>query len=427
MASYQKIVLPNSLRVLSVHLPESQTATVLVLVRTGSRFEIKQKNGISHFLEHMLFKGTTKRPSKKEIAELMDSVGASFNAFTSKEYTGYYVKVATQHINLALDVVSDIFINSTIDPKEVEKERRVILEELKMREDLPMVKLAEALDEALYGDQPIGWRVGGTKESVSNITRNDIVDYYKLHYVAPSTTVCFVGPFDHKESLEKVRSYFDGVRSEASAPDASPTITHQKEPTLLSKIKSTDQTHCAIGFRAFGVQHQDRFALELLSIILGGGMSSRLFQRVREEEGLAYHVHSECDFGSDAGSMTIKAGVAHDKVGYAIEAIINELRAVKEGGIIQEELKKGKDQIKGQMALSLESSSDWASFYGEQEVVQNKVFTPQEILQRIDKVTLEDVTRVARDIISNDRINVALVGPVGKRLEKGFLKLLKID
>lgn len=427
MASYQKIVLPNSLRVLSVQLPESQTATVLVFVRTGSKYETKKLSGISHFLEHMLFKGTAKRPNKKEIAELMDSVGASFNAFTSKDHTGYYVKVATQHFNLALDVVSDIFINSTIDAKETEKERRVILEELKMREDLPMVKVAEALDEVLYGDQPAGWRVGGTKDTVSAITRNDITDYYQLHYVAPSTVVCIAGPFDHKESLEKVKTYFEGVRVGALAPSAARTVEKQSSPSLLSKPKATDQTHCAIGFRAFGAEHPDRFVLELLSLILGGGMSSRLFQKVREEEGLAYYVHCDSQFDEDVGVMTIKAGVAHDKVGYTLEAIVNELKLVRRGEVTSEELKRGKDHIKGQMALSLESSSDWASFYGEQEVVHNKVLTPQEMLSRIDKVMLEDIARVANAVVKNDRANMALVGPVGKRLEKGFLKLLKID
>ena len=427
MASYQKLTLPNNLRVLTVQLPEAQTATVVVLVRTGSKFESKRINGVSHFLEHMLFKGTKKWPSKREFASLLDNVGASYNAFTSKEYTEYYIKVATRHIDLALDVVSEIYLNSLLDIREVEKERRVILEELKMREDLPMTRVLETFEELLYGDQPAGWMVGGTKETVNNIRREDIFKYYQLHYVAPSTVVCLAGPFGHKESLEKVNKYFAETKDRA-LPDNSPkTVESQKKPGLLVKNKSTDQTHLNLGFRAFSLGHPDRFTLELLSLILGGGMSSRLFQKVREEEGLTYYIHSENNLETDSGYMVVRAGVAHDKVGFAIESILGEINDVKNNGVDAKELQKVKDQIKGQTALSLESSSDWASFYGEQEILRNKVLTPQEILSQVDKVKLEDIQRVAREVFTSERLNLALVGPIGKRMQRGFTKLLKVD
>ncbi|RJQ14545.1 insulinase family protein [Candidatus Parcubacteria bacterium] len=427
MASYQKLTLPNNLRSVTVQLPESQTSTVLVLVRAGSNYETKKQNGVSHFLEHMLFKGTQKRPSKKVIAELLDSVGASFNAFTSKEYTGYYVKVASGKIDLALDVVSDIYINSLLDAREVEKERRVILEELKMREDLPMIKTHEAFEELLYGSQPAGLPIGGTKESVSSITQQEIAKYYHLHYVAPATTVCLVAPQDHKDSLEKIKNYFAQIRDQGLAPGAPKTIDDQKKPQLLVKTKSTDQTHLALGFKAFPIEHPDRFCLELISLILGGGMSSRLFQKVREEEGLAYYVQSDMNLDTDCGYFAVKAGVANEKVGYAVESIINEISDLKKGNIEEKELQKVKDQFKGQTALSLESSSDWASFYGGQEILVNKVLTPQEMFNHINKVSPADIARVAKSVFVEEKLNLAIVGPVGKRQEKGFMKLLAID
>jgi len=427
MASYQKLTLANNLRVVTVQLPDSQTVTVLVLVRTGSKNETKKLNGISHFLEHMLFKGTTKRPSKKEIAEILDNIGASYNAFTSREHTGYYIKAATKYLDLALDVVSDIYLNSTLDPKEIEKERKVILEELKMREDLPMVRVQEALEELLYGDQPAGWLVVGTKETISNIRQENIVDYYHHHYVAPVTVVCLVGPQEHKESLEKIKSYFSEMRNQESPPSPPPTVEKQQKPALLVRMRTTDQTHLNLGFRTFPFEHPDRYTLELLALILGGGMSSRLFQKIREEEGLAYYIHAENNFETDCGYLAIRAGVAHDKVGYALDAILSEVAAVKKGQIEAAELQKVKDQMRGQMALSLESSSDWASFYGEQEILRKKILTPQEILANFDKVTLEDIIRVSQEVFKNERLNVALVGPIGKRLQRGFVKLLKVD
>lgn len=408
-------------------MPEAQTATVVVLVRTGSKFETKKVNGISHFLEHMLFKGTKKWPSKMEFASLLDNVGASYNAFTSKEYTEYYIKVATQHVNLALDVVSEIYLNALLDAREVEKERRVILEELKMREDLPMSSVLESFEELLYGDQPAGWLVGGTKETVNNIKSEDILKYYQIHYVAPATVVCLAGPFEHKEALDKVKKYFTETRDKPLADNFSKTIEAQKKPGLLVKNKPTDQTHLNLGFRAFSLEHPDRFTLELLSLVLGGGMSSRLFQRVREEEGLTYYIHSENNFETDSGYMVVRAGVAHDKVGYAIESILSEINIIKTDGINAQELQKVKDQIKGQTALALESSSDWASFYGEQEILRNKVLTPQELLNQFNKVKMEDIQRVAREVFTNERLNLALVGPIGKRIQRGFTKLLKVD
>lgn len=427
MASYQKITLPNKLRALTVQLPESQTATIFVLVRTGSKHETKKINGVSHFLEHMLFKGTKKRPSKKEIAVMLDNVGASYNAFTLKEFTGYYIKVAMQHLNLALDVVSDIYINSILDAREVEKERRVILEELKMREDLPMVKALEAFEELLYGNQPAGWSIGGTKETVSNISQKNIFDYYQLHYVAPATVVCLVSPYEHKDSLEKIKHYFTDTSDKALAPDAPKTAESQKEPQLLVRMKTTDQTHMNLGFRAFSFEHPDRFALELLNLVLGGGMSSRLFQRVREDEGLAYYIHSDNNLAIDSGYLVVRVGTAHDKVGLALESILSEITSIKRDGVSSQELQKVKDQIKGQTSLSLESSSDWASFYGEQEILRNKILTPQEIFNQVDKVKPEDIQRVAKEVFSNARLNLALVGPIGKRLQRGFMKLLKVE
>jgi len=283
------------------------------------------------------------------------------------------------------------------------------------------------LEELLYGDQPAGWLVGGTKETVSNIKRENIANYYHHHYVAPITVVCLVGPQEHKESLEKIKNYFSETRNQESPGGPSPTVEKQQKPALSVRMRATDQTHLNLGFRAFPLEHPDRYTLELLALILGGGMSSRLFQKIREEEGLAYYIHAENNFETDCGYLAIRAGVAHDKVGYALDAILSEVAAVKKGQIEPAELQKVKDQVRGQMALSLESSSDWASFYGEQEILRKKILTPQEILANFDKVRLEDIIRVGQEIFKNERLNAAFVGPVGKRLQRGFMKLLKVD
>lgn len=425
MASYQKISLPSGVRALTVSLPDSETMTVLVLVNTGSRYETKELNGISHFLEHMLFKGTEKRPDKKEIAGVLDGVGASYNAFTGKEYTGYYVKVAKMHADLALDMVSDIYLRSMLPAREIEKERRVILEELKMNEDTPMAKVEELFEQVIFGDQPAGWPIGGTKESLQNITHEALKEYYKNHYTAGRTLVCIAGPWDHAQSVEKIREYFGATQNEGISLPNVQFIEQEKGPLQLIYNKKTDQTHLVLGFKAYDINHPDRYALDLLSAAFGGMMSSRLFLKVREQEGLAYYVHSDVGRYIDSGYLSIRAGVDNEGIRRALIAITEEIVLLKQKGLEEAELQKAKNHVRGQTALALESSSDWASFYGAQEILTNTTFNPDELLRKLDKVTLQDIARVINDVFQEEKLYLAMVGPVGKRDQEHFAKLLK--
>lgn len=420
---FKKITLKNGLRIITVPQKNTQAVTVLVLVGTGSKYEKKEINGISHFLEHMYFKGTKKRPTTMAIAETLDKVGGIYNGFTAEEYTGYFAKVAAPFFDLALDWVSDIFLNSILPEKEIEKEKGVIIEEINMLSDNPMSYIQILWLKLLYGDQPAGQPVAGTKESVISIDREKLLNYMRKQYVAPNTIICLAGKINSPLSIKRIKKYFSKIG--ITKPEEKPKlIEKQTKPNLLLNFKETDQTHICLGVRGYNLFHPKRYVQEILGIILGGMMSSRLFLEIRDKLGIAYYVQTDVHSDSDTGYLATRAGLENKNVEKGILVILKEYRKISQEKISQSELKKAKDNLKGKTTLLLESSDAQASFYAGQELLEKKILTPKEIFKRIDKVSTNDILRVARDIFQPKKLNLALIGPFKDKSK--FEKILKL-
>jgi len=420
---FKKTTLKNGLRIITVPQKNTQAVTTLVLVGTGSKYEKKENNGISHFLEHMFFKGTKKRPSLIAVAESLDKVGGIYNAFTGTEYTGYFAKVEVSQFDLALDWVSDIFLNSTLPEKEIKKEKGVIIEEINMLYDNPMTYIQTLWSKLLYGDQPAGWDVAGTKENVVKMNRQKLLDYKNKQYMAKNTIVCIAGKIDEGASIKKVKKYFSKIGKTAPIKKQK-VFEKQLEPKTLLHYKKTDQTHLCLGVRGYNLFHPLRYSFEILETILGGMMSSRLFIEVREKLGMAYYIKTDVETNPDTGYLVTQAGVSNENVEKAILAILKEYKKISQRKVLSLELKKAKDNIKGKLALLLETSDAFASFCAGQELLEKKILTPQEIFAKIDKITSNDILRVAKDIFKPEKLNLALIGP--HRDKRKFQKLLKL-
>jgi len=420
---FKKTTLKNGLRIITVPQKSTRAVTVLVLVGTGSKYERKKINGISHFLEHMFFKGTKKRPNLQAVSETLDKIGGIYNAFTSEEYTGYFAKVEASHFDIALDWVSDIFLNSTLPEKEIEKERGVIIEEINMYYDIPMSYVQILWQALLYGDQPAGWPVAGTKESVTKISRQDLINYLQSQYVASNTLVCLAGKFEESSIIEKVKKHFLEIGFKKPKKKLK-VIERQTKPNLILHTQETDQTHLCLGVRGYNLFHPQKYTLDLLGIILGGMFSSRLFLIIRGELGIAYYISTSVESNTDSGYLVTQAGVDNKNIEKAISTILKEYKKISQKGVEKDELKKAKDYTKGKMALILETSDVQASFYGLQELLKKEILTPEEIYKKIDKITENDILKVAKDIFRPEKLNLALIGPF-KEKDK-FEKLLTL-
>ncbi len=427
---FKKTTLKNGLRVLTSPMPSFESATVLVMVGAGSRYETKLNNGISHFLEHMAFKGTKKRPSAVEISGLIDSIGGEFNAFTSKEYTGYYIKSAKSNIELSFDLLSDMVQNSILLDKEIEKEKGVILEEINLYEDTPMRNIGDVYERLLYGDSPMGWDTAGEKDIIKKITREDFLAYFKALYSPSNMTIVAAGGADERKILPLANKYFSSMESfETLRP--LPVEEKQKGAQVHIKPKKTEQAHLAMGIRTVPLDSPEKYPLSVLSSILGGGMSSRLFHEVREKRGLAYYVRTNSDQYTDAGSLVATAGVDPKRIDEAIEVMISEFVDLRDGKkkIGKDELKKGKEFLKGHLVLELEDSRSVSIFYATQELLEKEIDNPAEVLSKIDKVTVDDVMDVAKKYFSSAGLNLAIIGnfdPSASSGKKRFEKLLKL-
>ena len=407
---FKKIVLDNGLRIILVPQAQSLTATVLILVEAGSKYETKDINGLSHFLEHMCFKGTKKRPTSIEISSELDSIGAAFNAFTGMEFTGYYAKARPEHFGTILDVVSDIYLNQIFDLKEIDKEKGVIIEEINMRQDLPMVQVQKLFTNLLYGDQPAGWDISGRKEVIKKLTREDFLKYHDKHYLGQSSLVVVAGKFNEEEAVEKIKAAFANIKSGDKTPKLK-IIEKQEKPGILLKSKQTDQTHLILGVRTFPVFDKRRYALEVLADILGGGMSSRLFQKIREKMGAAYYVSANADLLTDHGFLGISAGVDHNKINEVIEAIVWEFKKSAAESVSEKELQRAKNHLIGHLIMGLETSEQLASFYGGQEILTKNADSPQELVKKIQEVESGEIKEIAKDIFRDSKLNLALIGP----------------
>ncbi len=407
---YTKTKLKNGLRVITVPMQDNPTVTVLVLVETGSKYETKRKNGISHFLEHMCFKGTEKRPTAHAISAELDGLGSQYNAFTGQEYTGYYAKSDSKHFKQIFDVVSDIYLNSTFPEAEMEKEKGVIVEEINMYEDMPHRHVQDLFTELLYGDQPAGWNIAGTRENVRAMTRSDFVEYKQAHYVPKATTVIVSGHVKEKAVLAEAERVFGHIKS-APKSDKKPTKDTQSKPAVRIQHKKTDQTHLVLGVRSFEVYDKRNSAVAVLATILGGGMSSRLFIKLREELGVAYYVRASNDASTDHGAFQISAGVSNDRVQEVVGEMLAECAKFTRDLVPKAELEKAKEYLVGNMKLELESSDAWANFYGGQEVLRKKIEGPDDVERRIRRVTAKDIQAVAQEIFTDKHLNLALIGP----------------
>ncbi len=418
----KKKILKNGLRVITMPMKDSPTVTFLVLVSTGSKYEIKKLNGLSHFLEHMCFKGTEKRPNAKIISEELENLGAQYNAFTGQEYTGYYAKSDKKNFAQIFDVVADIYLNSTFPETEIEKEKGVIVEEINMYEDLPMRHVQDLLMQVMYGDQPAGWNIAGSAETVRAMQRKDFVKYHAEHYVPNATTLIVAGGIEEKEALQQITKTF-GKLKDSKKEEKKKTKDTQKAPQALVKNKKTDQTHFVLGFRAFDIFDKRSMALSLLGGVLGGGMSSRLFIKLREEMGVCYYVRSFADLYTDHGLFQISSGVDNKRVKEVIKVLLEECQKLKDELVSEKELNKVKNMFISNMRMSLEATDDVANFYGTQEILMNKIENPEDKIKKIKNVTSKDIQDIAKEVFKDKNLNLALIGPFEKGDE--FRDILK--
>lgn len=420
---FEKITLANGLRIILAPLPAFRSVTAIILCGAGSRYEKKETNGVSHFLEHMFFKGTEKRPEASDISHALDAIGADYNAFTGKETTGYHIKAASEHLPFLLELLSDMLWNSKFDEAEIEKERGVIIEEINLYEDTPMRRVAEIYEQLLWPNQPLGWDIGGEKDIIRKLQRNDFLDYINARYVPNNMVIALAGDFEKGKALDLVKRYF-GHKSSEKVSSFVPAVDKQSKPQARVTYKKTDQAHLVLGVRGFKLDHPDRYNAAILGTILGGGMSSRLFVNVREKRGLAYYVRADHEAYLDTGTFVASAGVDLKRIDDAIKVILEEFGKITNDKITDRELRKAKEYIKGKVILAWEDSRTVAAAYGSEELMEGKVRTLDQYIASIESVKAEDVERMARDLFVQDKLNLAVIGPFKE--SKRFEKLLKL-
>jgi len=422
MQKAKKKIYKNGLRVVTIPMKDNPTVTVLVLVGTGSDYESKEINGISHFLEHMCFKGTIKRPTVQMISHELDALGCQYNAFTGNEYTGYYAKGDAKNFKQIFDIISDVYLNSTFPEVEMEKEKGVIIEEINMYEDMPASHVSDLFSEVLYGDQPAGRSTLGTKENIYKMKRDDFVNYKKAHYVAENTVVVVAGNIESSEVYDEVNKYFKEVAVSKSGIKTK-VKEKQTSPSIIIKYKETDQTHLVLGVRSFNLFDKRNIVVSMLSGILGAGMSSRLFTKLREEMGVAYYVRAYNQASLDHGSFQISAGVNNERIEEVIKEIINECNLLVKEKVSVKELDKVKSLIIGNMKMSLEATDDIANFYGGQELMKKEIKDLEEKIKEIKKVTVVDIQKMAKLLFKNKSLNLAMIGPYKDK--DNFARILK--
>jgi predicted Zn-dependent peptidase len=417
MGVFERHQLSNGLRVLTAPMPQAQSVSCLVMLAAGSRYETPETNGIAHFAEHMFFKGTDARPTARDIAGEIDAIGGEFNAFTGKEYTGYYVRCAAETRDTALDVLVDMLRRSKFDPEEIEREKGVIVEEMNMYFDTPRDFIGGVYDELIYGDQPLGWDIIGRKETVREATRETFLEYVDTWY-RPDRMVVGVGGrigdgLDAK--LEELLGSLEPRETGSPAPFAMP----QNGGHVRVHTKESDQAHLVLGVRSRPLTDPDRYVLQLLSTVLGGGMSSRLFTEVRERRGLAYYVFGTNHAYTDTGSLYAQSGVDINRIDDAVTTIVEQFRLLASEAVPADELEKARNFAKGRFVLQLESPHGTIMFGLRREVLEGQATEPQAVLDALDAVTAEDIQRVAQEILDTG-FHLAVIGPFddAERFEK---------
>jgi predicted Zn-dependent peptidase len=418
MGVFERQTLANGLRVLTAPVQQAQSVSCFVMLAAGSRYETRDTSGIAHFAEHMFFKGTERRPSARDIAGEVDAIGGEFNAFTSKEYTGYYVKCAAEHRDVALDVLVDMLRNSKFDAAEIDREKGVIIEEMNMYFDTPRDFIDGVYEELVYGDHPLGWDIIGRKETVQGATRETFMGYLDEWY-KPSRMVVGVGGRIGDGLVERIGELLGGLED---GPTGSPlpALPPANGSRVRVHTKASDQAHICLGVRSRPIGDPDRYVLMVLSTVLGGGMSSRLFTEVRERRGLAYYVFATNHSYTDAGSLYSQAGVDIERIDDAVGTIAGELKKVAAESVPADELRKAKNFAKGRFVLQIESPHGLIMFGLRREVLEGQVTEPEEVLAGLEAVTAEDVQRVAQELIDDGALRLAVIGPFddAERFEK---------
>jgi predicted Zn-dependent peptidase len=401
-------VLDNGLRILTERMTQVRSISIGVWLTRGSRHETAERGGIAHFVEHMLFKGTATRTAE-DIAQAIDSIGGQLDAFTAKEYASYYIKVLDEHLPLAIDILADIVRNPAFGPEDIEREKKVVLEEIKMVEDTPDDLVHELFTQGFWENHPLGRPILGTKETVESFNADSLRSYFQNAYTARNLIVSAVGNLEHERVRDLVAEKFGSVAESGEAVgEQAPRVV----PKILIRNKELEQSHLCLGVGSYPQNHDDRYSSYVLNTLLGGSMSSRLFQNVREKRGLAYAVFSGLSAYRDAGSFTIYAGCSNEAVGEVVDLVVEELRGVKNALVPDAELQRAKDHLKGSLMLSLENTASRMSHIARQEIYFDRQFGLDETLQGIERVTVADVQRVAADLFQNGSLAATVLGDV---------------
>ncbi len=407
--AFERQTLPNGLRLLTAPMAQAQSVSCFVMLAAGSRYETRETSGIAHFAEHMFFKGTERRPSARDIAGEVDAIGGEFNAFTGKEYTGYYVKCAAEHRDVALDVIVDMIRHSKFDSAEIDREKGVIVEEMNMYYDTPRDFIDGVYEELVYGDHPLGWDIIGRKETVRGATRETFLDYLGQWY-KPSRMVVGVGGRIGDDLAGRVEQLLGDIE-DGPTGTPQPALASVNGARVKVHTKQSDQAHICLGVRSRPIVDPDRYVLMVLSTVLGGGMSSRLFTEVRERRGLAYYVFATNHSYTDAGSLYAQAGVDIERIDDAVGTVAAELRKIATDAVPDDELRKAKNFAKGRFVLQIESPHGLLMFGLRREVLEGRVPEPDEVLAGVESVTAEDVQRVAQELIDDHALRLAVIGP----------------
>ncbi len=424
---YNKSVLDNGLRVVTSSMPHSRSVCLAILVGAGSCYESKQEAGISHFAEHLFFKGTERRPTSREITQDIEGVGGIINGGTDKEMTVFWCKVAGPHFSIALDVLSDLLLNSRFDTTDIEKERQVIIEEINMNMDIPQQRVDMLIDELLWPEQPLGREVTGYKPTVSSLTRERLLNYVARRYIPNNTVLSIAGNIQHEETMAQIAPRFDKWPA-GELVTAYSTDDKQTEARLRVDPKDIEQAHLCLAVHGFSRSHPQRFTIDLLNTVLGGGMSSRLFMEIRERRGLAYDIHSYTEHFLDSGTFGIYAGVDPSKTESALAAILEELSKIRQG-ITASELTRARELSKGRLYLRFEDSQNVALWYGSQEILLREILDIDDVVSIVDAITIDELQQVAQKILTGSGLNLAVTGPVRKHspLNENVLRqLLKL-
>lgn len=421
----KKLTLKNGLRVLFFPMVNTRAVTVLFLTQTGSKFESSSTNGISHLLEHLLFRGTRKFPGSSIISCRLDEIGGFYNASTNKEVLKVIVKAGSENLGLATEIVADMVKNPLLRIKDIQQEKKIVLEEIHMTEDEPRVAVFDLWEKLLYGDQPAGWPIAGSVETVRQISRADLQHHHRDFFVPRASVLALAGKINEKAAFQIIEKNFSGwddlqIKTRDRVREA------QRKPALAWKAKETDQTHFCLGARSGNLFSPEKYILAVLANALGGMMSSRIFVEVRDKKGLAYYVHTANEAYSDSGYLVTAAGVNNQKMVESVRIICREYTRLKEKRIGRAELDKAKENLRGHLRLGLETSDQFASFFGDPAVMNLPTLTPEQEWAEIAKVSQNDILKVARKVFRPERLNLAVVGPESKTLTKAVLKVLKV-